>query len=460
MERSFRTSSEQCNHENSENQKLDFDPRNFKFFKEDIFNVPFVQLGDSSSYKHLKHVFVDEDDYEDFKQDLLDFHRLRSRWKDDRKKVSQRRGSRLHSLGDDHLKFRTVDCTEPNSVVDGPVKPSCDFKELDSSSDDSQPNSPVIRRANVDESPYGSLTDLLEGVGKPLMMDFFQNDEHFKEFDRVFETVKQKKRYASNSSLEKYRWSPHPEEEAQFNLDDVDIEDDAFQVDDMFADFFDNDKDFQNFEDEFQNFQVKRHSQTLEKLRRNSSVCDLIEDLKAFCDTKETRDSNPKPGEEKQNSLPRLGNSGGEWDYIFSKVRRKGKLTADSSGTGRSDLTVICDENSGNNLLNDLIDSNCDTGYYSEVQYNGDTCSNNCGKLLFYPSQFISTSRLDYKWVVVVFVLSVPPTAKVIWRWGHLLKVSSDRLVKLGIEPVTPCLQGEWFIHYTTAAPIICGWYP
>ena len=38
---------------------------------------------------------------------------------------------------------------------------------------------------------------------------------------------------------------------------------------------------------------------------------------------------------------------------------------------------------------------------------------------------------------------------------GPWLKVSSDRLVKPGIEPVTPGLQGKWLIHYTTAAPRI-----
>ena len=36
---------------------------------------------------------------------------------------------------------------------------------------------------------------------------------------------------------------------------------------------------------------------------------------------------------------------------------------------------------------------------------------------------------------------------------GPRLKVSSDRLVKPGIEPATPGLQGKRFIHYTTAAP-------
>ena len=36
---------------------------------------------------------------------------------------------------------------------------------------------------------------------------------------------------------------------------------------------------------------------------------------------------------------------------------------------------------------------------------------------------------------------------------GPQLKVSSDRLVKLGIKPATPCLQGKLLIHYTTVAP-------
>ena len=36
---------------------------------------------------------------------------------------------------------------------------------------------------------------------------------------------------------------------------------------------------------------------------------------------------------------------------------------------------------------------------------------------------------------------------------GPRLKVSSDRLVKPGLEPATTGLQGKRFIHYTTAAP-------
>ena len=34
---------------------------------------------------------------------------------------------------------------------------------------------------------------------------------------------------------------------------------------------------------------------------------------------------------------------------------------------------------------------------------------------------------------------------------GPGLIVTSTRLEKPGIKPVTPDLQGKWFIHYTTA---------
>ena len=57
----------------------------------------------------------------------------------------------------------------------------------------------------------------------------------------------------------------------------------------------------------------------------------------------------------------------------------------------------------------------------------------------------------------VVFVYNIPPIANVIWRQGHSL-VSFDILVKPGIKPATPGLQGEWFIHYTTAAEWFSWW--
>ena len=46
-----------------------------------------------------------------------------------------------------------------------------------------------------------------------------------------------------------------------------------------------------------------------------------------------------------------------------------------------------------------------------------------------------------------------PTNSLGIMETGPKPKVSSDRLVKLGIEPATPDLQGEQFIHYITRGP-------
>ena len=44
--------------------------------------------------------------------------------------------------------------------------------------------------------------------------------------------------------------------------------------------------------------------------------------------------------------------------------------------------------------------------------------------------------------------------------YGHMetgpqLKVSTDRVVKLGIESATPGLQGKWFIHLIPVATLL-----
>ena len=54
-----------------------------------------------------------------------------------------------------------------------------------------------------------------------------------------------------------------------------------------------------------------------------------------------------------------------------------------------------------------------------------------------------------------MFVFIVPLTAKVIMETWPQPKFSSDRLVKMGMEHVTPSLQGTWFIHYIMAAPAL-----
>ena len=52
-----------------------------------------------------------------------------------------------------------------------------------------------------------------------------------------------------------------------------------------------------------------------------------------------------------------------------------------------------------------------------------------------------------------VFVFTSPPTARVILKLGHVLKVSSDRLEDPSIEPQTPGYKASMFIHYAMVAP-------
>ena len=47
-----------------------------------------------------------------------------------------------------------------------------------------------------------------------------------------------------------------------------------------------------------------------------------------------------------------------------------------------------------------------------------------------------------------MFVFNAPPTGHIL-ETGPQLNVSSVRVVKPGIEPATPGLQGKWPIHYT-----------
>ena len=60
---------------------------------------------------------------------------------------------------------------------------------------------------------------------------------------------------------------------------------------------------------------------------------------------------------------------------------------------------------------------------------------------------------IDNQDLLLYLCFNFPPTAKVLWRGVYDL-VSSDKLVKPGIEPATPGLQGKQFIHFIMAAPI------
>ena len=66
----------------------------------------------------------------------------------------------------------------------------------------------------------------------------------------------------------------------------------------------------------------------------------------------------------------------------------------------------------------------------------------------YWRTEYITLNEADHK-KICLFVSHQQP-----WSYGdggYSLKVSSHKLEKPGIEPVTPGVQGKWFIHYTTA---------
>ncbi|WAR25221.1 RASF1-like protein [Mya arenaria] len=230
----------------------------------------------------------DDDDYEKYEHGTIlrrpakghDFQIIsgdsfinlpRSRWKDDRRKVSKERPSRLNSLVDDSdiIKFRE------SKGIDSSLKKELEglcgegehiYEEIDDVKKEVEKLKAKELKNTEPKAKCEGDCDCLDFALESLpMMEFFQNDEHFLEFDRVFETVKNKRRYASSSSLDKYRWSPHSEgHKSDDSSSDTDTENEdggeefpELKVDDIFADFFDNDADFKDFEKEFENFQFK-----------------------------------------------------------------------------------------------------------------------------------------------------------------------------------------------------------
>ncbi|GFN90944.1 ras association domain-containing protein 5 [Plakobranchus ocellatus] len=150
------------------------------------------------------------------------------------------------------------------------------------------------------------------------LMDFINGDEHFREFDRVFETVNlnggnQSSGPPSSPSRAQTVNGSNDNDGGDIRnaQDDNGNEDDELgtlgkergprdslilyrardalhrpsYVDNMLADFFDNDETFQEFEQEFQKFKLKRRSQMLlRNLSNMGSSKDIFGDVKAFCD--------------------------------------------------------------------------------------------------------------------------------------------------------------------------------
>lgn len=280
-----------------------------------IFDLQFSDIqSDSSPHSYLKYGFVDEEDFEEFKRDLHDFSQLKEELLDD---FSLFKGDSKPKL------FKTAESRKSNHFTPDPL------------------------------------------------MEFLNSDEHFQEFERVFETFKSN-RFSNN--LDKIRWSlnkygEEEEEEDRLDHDEIDqdkcdVFDDELEdshIEDLFSDFFDHDEDFMAFEREFQNLKkVKRRSRVLERINCNSG-CDIVQELKAFCD------NDPLLKYDTNSTEQQVWNSGGEWDYIFNKLKNDNRVSLPPSASGSLRTCTSIQEDSV---------ADFDTGFYSSAKnYDFNTCS-------------------------------------------------------------------------------------
>ncbi|XP_021370302.1 uncharacterized protein LOC110461236 [Mizuhopecten yessoensis] len=278
-----------------------------------IFDLQYGDIQkDSSPHSHLKYGFVDEEDFEEFKHDLKKFN---------------------------HLKEEL-------------------FEDFGLFKGDSKPK--LLTTAEARKSSH---------LAADPLMEFLNSDEHFQEFERVFETFKSNR---FSDSLDKLRCSLNrygdEEEEEEHDHEEIDDKCDVFeeeledsQIEDSFTDFFDHDEDFMAFEREFQNLKkVKRRSKVLQRINRNSG-CDIVQELKAFCDNDPSLKYDVSPGEQQ------VWNSGGEWDYIFNKLKSDNNVSLPPSASGSLRTCTSIKEDS-------IADF--DTGFYSSAKNQDfNTCS-------------------------------------------------------------------------------------
>ena len=197
------------------------------------------------------------------------------------------------------------------------------------------------------------------GRGIDPFMEFFSGDEHFLEFERVFETINNH-RFSRDMDLRR-QGSWHRDQPPQggaernpFRGDDDDGDNDdgdnddlgVLHIDETFLDFFDNDEDFMEFERELEKIKSNRRSRLLENLHRRSS-CDIFSDVMSFCDRSLKRSgsggSTPSasPKAERRLSAAKnveseLWNSAEEWGMVMNKLKRNSRLFSDQAAGGRA----------------------------------------------------------------------------------------------------------------------------
>ncbi|CAL1526220.1 unnamed protein product, partial [Lymnaea stagnalis] len=353
-----------------------------------IFSIKFSDLP-ASKYNYFLYGFKDEKDFEEFKQDLKDFQKLK-------------RGCSVDVPGGDSgqanyaaLKEDLELICRPNNVCKNRRKShharsdteNRRLNDAQSSCDSSQP------RPSADPSPPGGVENLVSRrpdpkpflrtpssetrISRPdsfglradfdrrsglfgfdrrsgirtsirdILMEFINGDEHFQEFERVFDTVKNSKTSSRNMENAR-RLSGHNENTVFRDVVDNrrEVDEPSRYVDDIFADFFDNDETFQEFEKEFEKFRSARKSSLLGSISSLGSSRDIFGDLKSYCDRNNVRsrsgslvsvnscsshdEATPSCGDE-PGSCDLIWRSVEDWEKILRKMRRNSRLLLDAN---------------------------------------------------------------------------------------------------------------------------------
>ena len=159
------------------------------------------------------------------------------------------------------------------------------------------------------------------------LMEFFSGDEHFQEFERVFETINNSRFSRDNGSWGREDGSDLSEEEDCLAV---------LHIDETFLDFFDNDEDFQEFERELEKIQSGRRSRLLENLSgaQQRPICDTASEF-PHSDVRPNSQSIPgsSPKMERRLSASNssdydLWNSAEEWEVVMNRLRKNSRLFA------------------------------------------------------------------------------------------------------------------------------------
>ncbi|KAK6177499.1 hypothetical protein SNE40_015590 [Patella caerulea] len=412
-----------------------------------IFSLNFNDLKTSPTYSYLQHGFEDEEDFEDFKQELKDFRRLKHEVKEESQKFEIKNLqknelkrceisniSKHRDKGVQNSYYDNIGHTDFSGFRELPVshfpnrtsKSSRDFKRISDAHNRRSRSVDLGETAQLSQELYDTK---FSSLARKKLQDDFQDfklsnlsglscrrkrekynmdpltfDDHFQEFERVYETIHSRR---TSADLEKY----HPMDDSDDEDDDEVLSkdkrggmmrpssrfssnsslNDVFSIDfdEAFSDFFNTDEDFVEFEREFERSRLNRRSRAIHDFKRMSS-CDIFSDVKSYCDRNkasaivEKRPSLPCnvlateqnfPGlpdkKTRDTSSINMWNSLEDWDYVLNKLKRNSRLFTD----GSEFWDTSCQGTSGSSRSDRLSVESCMCRKSKDCQY---TCHHTC----------------------------------------------------------------------------------